>query len=61
MHILRRGYQGKRFRVFDLENECSYLLSTDEFQIILWFSENHARECSDEREDRTIDCDHQLP
>lgn len=29
----KRGYQGKRFRLYDLENECHVDLTTDEVQV----------------------------
>jgi len=57
---LRRGYQGKRFRVEDLENECCYLLSADEFQIIRWLSEKRQKE-QDEKDTAERGRDHSVP
>lgn len=39
MNPIRRGYQGKQFRVYDRKNECFFDLTADEFQVILWRSE----------------------
>lgn len=42
--IFRRGYHGKRYRVYDHENECYFDLSADEFQVALWRSEKQQAE-----------------
>jgi len=37
--LKRRGYQGKRYRVFDLQNECYFDHSSDEVQALVWHYE----------------------
>lgn len=42
---IRRGCQGsKRYRVFDMQNECYFDHSADEIQAIVWFYETKQNE-----------------
>ena len=43
----RRGYQGKRFRLYDLENECHIDLTTDEVQVGFFRIEHGGQHGSD--------------
>lgn len=43
--VTRRGWQGgKRYRVFDMQNECYFDHSADEVQAIVWFYETKQNE-----------------
>jgi hypothetical protein len=47
MSTLNRGYQGKRYRVYDHETEGYFDLSADELQCVMWFSEKRKKEGAD--------------